>query len=67
MPVEHVLVLIPALFLVGFFFAQMGVLIGVRAEQFDDVSFAQTFVLQPLVFLGGVFYLSARPTCPPGP
>jgi ABC-2 type transport system permease protein len=55
-PVEHVLVLLPALFLVGFFFAQLGVLVGVRAEQFDDVSFAQTFVLQPLIFLGGVFY-----------
>jgi ABC-2 type transport system permease protein len=55
-PVEHVVVLVPALFLVGFFFAQLGVLIGVRAEQFDDVSFAQTFVLQPLLFLGGVFY-----------
>jgi ABC-2 type transport system permease protein len=55
-PVDHVLVLLPALFLVGFFFAQLGVLVGVRAEQFDDVSFAQTFVLQPLLFLGGVFY-----------
>ena len=55
-PVEHVLVLIPALFLVGFFFAQLGVLVGVRAEQFDDVSFYQTFVLTPLIFLGGVFY-----------
>jgi len=55
-PVEHVVVLLPALFLVGFFFAQLGVLVGVRAEQFDDVSFAQTFVLQPLIFLGGVFY-----------
>lgn len=55
-PVEHVLVLVPALFLVGFFFAQLGVLVGVRAEQFDDLSFAQTFVLQPLIFLGGVFY-----------
>jgi len=54
--VEHILVLVPALFLVGFFFAQLGVLVGVRAEQFDDVSFAQTFVLQPLIFLGGVFY-----------
>jgi ABC-2 type transport system permease protein len=41
---------------------QLGVLVGVRAEQFDDVSFAQTFVLQPLIFLGGVFY-SAR-CCP---
>jgi ABC-2 type transport system permease protein len=55
-PVEHALVLLPGLFLVGFFFAQLGVLVGVRAEQFDDVSFAQTFVLQPLIFLGGVFY-----------
>jgi ABC-2 type transport system permease protein len=56
LPVEHVLVLVPALFLVGFFFAQLGVLIGVRAEQFDDVALAQTFVLTPLIFLGGVFY-----------
>jgi ABC-2 type transport system permease protein len=55
-PIEHPLILLPALFLVGFFFAQLGVLVGVRAEQFDDVSFYQTFVLQPLIFLGGVFY-----------
>src|SRR5882757_7015857 len=59
LPVENILVLVPALFLVGFFFAQLGVLVGVRAEQFDDVSFAQTFVLQPLLFLGGVFYSAA--------
>jgi ABC-2 type transport system permease protein len=59
LPVDHILVLIPALFLVGFFFSQLGVLIGVRAEQFDDVAFAQTFVLQPLIFLGGVFYSAA--------
>lgn len=55
-PIEHPLVLVPALFLVGFFFAQLGVLVGVRAEQFDDVSFYQTFLLTPLIFLGGVFY-----------
>jgi len=55
-PVEHVLVLIPSLFLVGFFFAQLGVLVGVRAEPFDDISFYQTFLLTPLIFLGGVFY-----------
>jgi ABC-2 type transport system permease protein len=59
LPVDHILVLIPSLFLVGFFFAQLGVLIGVRAEQFDDVAFAQTFILQPLIFLGGVFYSAA--------
>jgi ABC-2 type transport system permease protein len=59
LPVDHVLVLIPSLALVGFFFSQLGVLTGVRAEQFDDVSFVQTFVLQPLIFLGGVFYSAA--------
>ncbi|MBK5231815.1 MAG: ABC transporter permease [Thermoleophilia bacterium] len=56
LPVEHAWAMVLSLLLVGFFFAQLGVLIGVRAEQFDDVSFAQTFVLQPLIFLGGVFY-----------
>jgi ABC-2 type transport system permease protein len=56
LPVDHILVLIPSLFLVGFFFSQLGVLTGVRAEQFDDVAFVQTFVLTPLIFLGGVFY-----------
>src|SRR4051812_49164585 len=56
LPIDHILILIPGLFLVGFFFAQLGVLVGLRAEQFDDVSFYQTFVLQPLIFLGGVFY-----------
>ena len=56
LPVAHPLVLIPSLILVGMFFAQCGVLVGVRAEQFDDVALYQTFVLQPLIFLGGVFY-----------
>ncbi len=56
LPVEHLAVLVPGLLLVGFLFAQLGVLVGVRAEQFDDIAFAQTFVVQPLIFLGGVFY-----------
>jgi ABC-2 type transport system permease protein len=58
-PVHNPLVLIPALAEVGLFFSLLGVLIGVRAEQFDDVSLYQTFVLQPLIFLGGVFYSSS--------
>lgn len=56
LPVEQPAILLVASCLVGFFFAQLGVFVGVRAEQFDDVSFYQTFVLQPLIFLGGVFY-----------
>ena len=42
--------------LVGMFFAQAGVFVGTRAVQFDDVALYQQFVLQPLIFLGGVFY-----------
>ncbi len=56
LPVDHPAVLVVSLLLVGFFFSQIGVLVGIRAEQFDDVSFAQTFILQPLIFLGGIFY-----------
>ena len=59
LPIREPLVLIPAMILVGLFFAQAGVLIGVRAEQFDDVALYQTFMLQPLIFLGGVFYSSS--------
>ncbi len=56
LPLHEPLVLVPALILVGIFFAQAGVLVGVRAVQFDDVALYQTFMLQPLIFLGGVFY-----------
>ena len=56
LPVAEPLVLIPSLILVGMFFAQAGVFVGTRAEQFDDVALYQQFVLQPLIFLGGVFY-----------
>jgi ABC-2 type transport system permease protein len=56
LPVEHVPELLLGLFFVGFFFSQLGVLVGVRAEQFDDVAVYQQFVLMPLIFLGGVFY-----------
>lgn len=56
LPVEHLPVLLAGMFFVGFFFSQLGVLVGVRAEQFDDVAVYQQFVLMPLIFLGGVFY-----------
>lgn len=56
LPVRHLPVLLAGLFFVGFFFSQVGVLVGVRAEQFDDVAVYQQFVLMPLIFLSGVFY-----------
>ena len=41
---------------VGMFFALLGVLAGVFADQFDQISMYTSFILQPLIFLGGVFY-----------
>ena len=56
LPFEHPFVLAASLLLVGTFFSQLGVLAGMRAEQWDDIAFIQQFVLTPLIFLGGVFY-----------
>lgn len=56
LPIEHIGLTILSFFLIGFFFAMAGVWVGLRAEKFDDLMLYQTFILQPLIFLGGVFY-----------
>lgn len=56
LPMVHPFLFILSFLLIGFFFAMLGVLIGLRSEKFDDLSLYQTFILQPLIFLGGVFY-----------
>ncbi len=38
------------------FFALFGILNGVLANSFDDISIIPNFVLSPLIYLGGVFY-----------
>ena len=42
--------------LTSMIFALAGLLNGVLAKKFDDVSIFQTFGLTPLIYLGGVFY-----------
>ena len=37
-------------------FSLGGLINGIYARKFDDVSFIPTFVLTPLTYLGGVFY-----------
>jgi ABC-2 type transport system permease protein len=37
-------------------FALAGLINGVYAKSFDDISIIPTFVLTPLTYLGGVFY-----------
>lgn len=56
LPIAHPFLLLLTFILIGFFFAMLGVLIGLWSEKFDDLSLYQTFVIQPLIFLGGVFY-----------
>lgn len=56
LPVVHPFLMLLSFTLIGAFFAMLGVLVGLRSEKFDDLSLYQTFILQPLIFLGGVFY-----------
>lgn len=37
-------------------FALAGMINGILAKKFDDISLIPTFVLNPLIYLGGVFY-----------
>jgi ABC-2 type transport system permease protein len=59
LPMVHPFLFILSLVLIGAFFSMAGVLVGLRSEKFDDLSFYQTFILQPLIFLGGIFYSSS--------
>ena len=47
---------IVVLFLTAILFSLMGFINAVFADSFDDISIIPTFVLTPLIYLGGVFY-----------
>lgn len=42
--------------LIGLAFGSFGIIVGVIAKTFDQSSMIQNFVMQPLIFLGGVFF-----------
>lgn len=56
LPMVHPIMFVLSFTFIGLFFSMAGVLVGLRAEKFDDLTLYQTFILQPLIFLGGVFY-----------
>lgn len=56
LPMHNPFIFFGGLLVTALFFASAGVLVGTYAEKFDTISFYQTFVIQPLIFLGGVFY-----------
>lgn len=62
----HPLALMALVVLLSVFFASMGLLMGLAAESFDQMSIPQTFLVTPLVYTAGVF-LSVHQTGLPGP
>ena len=52
----HPLYLILFTILVAFAFSLFGLIIGIWAENFEQITIIPTFLLMPLSFLGGVFY-----------
>lgn len=49
-------IVIVTLLLTAILFSLAGLINGIYAQSYDDVSIVPTFVLQPLTYLGGVFY-----------
>jgi ABC-2 type transport system permease protein len=54
--IAHYAVIIVTIFLTSILFATAGLINGIYAKSFDDISIIPTFVLTPLTYLGGVFY-----------
>jgi ABC-2 type transport system permease protein len=55
-PLEHPWVLLLFLVLSSMIFSLAGLINGIYAKNFDGITIVPTFVLTPLVYLGGVFY-----------
>jgi ABC-2 type transport system permease protein len=56
LPAEHPLLLLATALTTSVIFASLGVVAGVLATRIDHVFFLTNIVIQPLAFLGGVFY-----------
>lgn len=55
-PLTHPLVLAGFVLAVSVLFSGIGMLIGLWADDFDQLNLFNQFLLRPLVFVGGVFY-----------
>jgi len=54
--IHNVFLIFAFILLTSIVFALGGLLNGLLAKKFDDISIFPTFVLTPLIYLGGVFY-----------
>lgn len=61
--IAHPLLLVCAIAITGIQFGSIGVAFGMWAKNFEALTFLTTFILQPMIFLAGVFYpISSLPT-----
>lgn len=56
LPWHHLPITITVMALTAMLFALAGLINGIFAKSFDDISLVPTFVLTPLTYLGGIFY-----------
>jgi ABC-2 type transport system permease protein len=54
--VYNYLIVISVVLLTAILFSLAGLINGIFAQKFDDISIIPTFVLTPLIYLGGIFY-----------
>ncbi len=61
--ITHPLLLLTAILITGIEFGILGVAFGMWAKNFEALTFLTTFILQPMIFLAGVFYpIDSLPT-----
>lgn len=53
---QHPLLTLAVMILTSILFALGGLINGIFAKSFDDIAIVPTFVLTPLIYLGGIFY-----------
>lgn len=60
--IQHIVLTLLVFMLCSALFSLAGLLNGIYANKFDDIAIVTTFILTPLIYLGGVFYnISALP------
>ncbi|OGH67060.1 MAG: hypothetical protein A3B90_00530 [Candidatus Magasanikbacteria bacterium RIFCSPHIGHO2_02_FULL_41_13] len=53
---HNIVYLLLGLVLTGLEFGMLGVTFGMKAKNFEALTFMTTFIMQPMIFLAGVFY-----------
>ena len=54
--IHNLAIVIAVVLLSSTLFSLAGLINGIYAKKFDDISIIPTFILTPLIYLGGVFY-----------